>query len=363
MDFGIIHLIIILFFIGINLYAFPLSLVVLEEFIVKDKGLIFGIINGIYPFGGILVSIWFMTINNITLLFCIYSVSLCIFNYFLFKYLYESPRWLHSKGKKEECMRVLTNVAKFNNIEEEWNLYQKNHPENIALIGSKIEENIPYENKKNFKIGFFQILNIESQKYKFIYSLIIRTLTGSCFFGIILYLDKMKGNFFINAILSFFGEFIMELYSGRLMDIYGRKKIAVILMYFGSGFFIIYEILPEQFSGITLLFSMLGFAGNFICLNVLVNETFVTEIRGTVLSDCFIMDRLVPIIIKLFGLFLNKRMIDIIFIISGLGSAYLTNKHFNETLGKKPKDFLYEEEQENTINKNMDIKSNFIEKF
>ena len=92
---------------------------------------------------------------------------------------------------------------------------------------------------------------------------------------------------------------------------------------------------------------MMGFAGNFAGLSILIDETFVTEIRGTVLSDCFILERLVPVIIKILGLFLNKRIVSIIFILSGIGSAYLTNRCFSETLGQKPKDFIYEEEEEN----------------
>ena len=345
-DFGIIHLIIIMFFIGINLYLFPLMYVVVEEFVIEDLGIIIGIVNAIYPLGGILVAIWFMTINNLTILFWIIFISLIIFNYFLLKYYYESPRWLHSKCKKEECLQVLTNVAKFNDIEEEWNLYQKNNPEIIELIGSKKVDNNENNSSLNKNIGFIHILQIESQRFKFINTLAVWTLTGLCFYGIILYLDQMKGNFFLNAIMAFLGELIAELVGGKLMDIYGRKIITVGLMYIGTAFFILYEILPEKFAGLTLFFSMMGFAGNFSCLAVLIDETFVTEIRGTVLSDCFIMDRIVPIIIKILGLYINKRIIDIIFILSGLGSAFLTNRYFSETLGKKPKDFIYEDEEE-----------------
>ena len=345
-DFGIFHLIIIMFFIGVNLYLFPLLYVVVEEFVIEDLGIIVGIVNAIYPLGGILVAIWFMTINNLTYLFWIICISLIIFNYFLLKYFYESPRWLHSKGKKKECLEVLTNIAKFNNIEEEWNLYQRNNPEIIELIGSKKVDNNENNNNENKNIGFIYILKIESQRFKFINTLAVWTLTGLCFYGIILYLDQMKGNFFLNAILSFLGELIAEVTGGKLMDIYGRKIITVGLMYIGTTFFILYEILPEKYAGLTLFFSMMGFAGNFACLAVLIDETFVTEIRGTVLSDCFIMDRIVPIIIKILGLYLNKRIIDIIFILSGLGSAFLTNKYFSETLGKKPKDFIYEDEEE-----------------
>ena len=344
-DFGIIHIIIIMFFIGVNLYLFPLLYVVVEEFVIEDLGIIIGIVNAIYPLGGIFVAIWFMTINDLKILFYIIFISLIIFNYFLFKYFYESPRWLHSQCKKKECMEVLTNIAKFNQIEEEWNLYQINNPEIIELLGTKKVDD-GNNNLQNKHIGFIQILKIESQRLKFINTLIVWTLTGLCFYGIILYLDQMKGNFFINAILAFLGELIAEVTGGKLIDIYGRKIITVSLMYIGTFFFILYEILPAKFSGITLFFSMMGFAGNFACLGVLIDETFVTEIRGTVLNDCFIMDRMVPVIIKLLGLFINKRIIDIIFILSGLGSAFITNKYFSETLGKKPKDFIYEDEEE-----------------
>lgn len=286
-----------------------------------------------------------MKVNNLKLLFSIFGLLLAIFNFFLFKYFYESPRWLHSQGRKEECLEVFLNVAKFNNIEEEWYLYQQENPEIIELIVSKKQINNSTENT-NETIGFLKILKIESQKYKFINTLIIWTLTGVCFYGIILYLDQMKGNFYINAILSFLGEFIAELTGGKLMDIYGRKTISVLLMLIGTVFFILYEFLPKGFSGITLFFSMMGFAGNFACLGVLIDETFVTEIRGTVFSDCFIMDRIVPIIIKILGLFVNKRIIDIIFIVSGIGSGYITYCCFSETLGQKPKDFIYEDEEE-----------------
>ena len=345
LDFGMIHLIIIFFFIGINLYIFPLSLVVVKEFIIDDLGIIFGIVNGIYPFGGILIAFWFMTINNLKLLFIIYCIFLIIFNIYLFKYFYESPRWLHSQNRKIECLEVLDKVSKFNNIENDWLIYQKDNPKIIELIGTKSNKHSEQTNTNVY--GFLKILKIDSQRNKFINSLLTTILTGNCFYGIILYLDKMKGNFFFNAIFTFLGEFIAELAGGYLTDKFGRKKVTIDLMLFGVLFFTLYDLLPMQFSWITLFFAMMGFAGNFTCLSILLNETFVTEIRGTVISDCFIMVRLIPIFIKLLGIFLNNKLIDIIFIISGLGSAYITYKSFNETLGISPKNTILEEEEYN----------------
>ncbi len=81
-EFGLIHIIIIMFFIGINLYLFPLSYVVMEEFVVDDLGMIFGIMNAIYPLGGIMVAFWFKKVNNLKMLFGIFFSFLGIFNFF-----------------------------------------------------------------------------------------------------------------------------------------------------------------------------------------------------------------------------------------------------------------------------------------
>ena len=52
-NFGIFNLIITTFFTGFNLFLFPLSRLLIEEFVVENKGMIMGFFNAIYPFCGI----------------------------------------------------------------------------------------------------------------------------------------------------------------------------------------------------------------------------------------------------------------------------------------------------------------------
>ena len=100
-DFGIIHIIIIMFFIGINLYLFPLSYVVIEEFVIDDLGMAFGLMNGIYPLGGILVAVWFMKVNNLKLLFTIFCHFLqYLIIFYLNTFMKVQDGYIHKEGKK-----------------------------------------------------------------------------------------------------------------------------------------------------------------------------------------------------------------------------------------------------------------------
>lgn len=185
----------------------------------------------------------------------------------------------------------------------------------------------------------------------------------------------MKGDFYHNAILAFVGEAITEYGSAKLTDIYGRKRITLITVILGIISFFLYIIMPKNFSSFLIMTSMIGFAEGFITIKILVNELFPTQIRGTVVSDCVLIQRLSPIVIKIFGLFMTKGMIDISFIIGGIIASSLTYYYLPETLGSKQNDFIAENENQsnndNHINKIIDvndknennIKEKFLEKY
>ena len=280
-----------------------------------------------------------MTINNWKIFYMFLCLSLSVLNYFIFKYLYESPRWLHTNGYKDKCLEVLTKIAISNNIEKEWLDFKQNNPDIILSIGST-------KNKRpqiKSEIGIKTILNSKSSKYKFIYSIVIWFCAACCFFGIILYLDIMKGNFFENAILVFLGELLVEVFCGKLADVFGRKIICLISAGLGTIFFGFYIFFSSQFSGPMLMGSMMGFAGVFLTLSIITSEIFATQIRGITFSYCILTTRISTITIKLFGLFMTKRMIDITFISCGMIAFIITLKYIPETLNQKEKDFLSED--------------------
>ena len=56
-------------------------------FIIDDIGIIFEIVNRIYPLGGILIAFWFITINNLKSLFIIFCLSVSILIIIYIKYI------------------------------------------------------------------------------------------------------------------------------------------------------------------------------------------------------------------------------------------------------------------------------------
>ena len=119
--FGPKHLIIINFFGGMIFPIFGVGYSLFTEFFKKDKnGLLIGILNGIYPLGGIIFCLYFLIINNWRLLYLITSIIHIYYTYIVFRYFLESPRWLHSVGRKEECIETLTKLAEYNGRQEQW---------------------------------------------------------------------------------------------------------------------------------------------------------------------------------------------------------------------------------------------------
>jgi len=132
-----VHLIIITFLGGIINALFAICFALFTEFFHKEKnGILIGIFNGIYPLLGIFVAFFFMFSNNWRYLYLITFITHCFYTYYIFKYFIESPRWLHSKGFKEECIASLTEMAIFNGNEQKWYDFKNKNEELTNNIGT-----------------------------------------------------------------------------------------------------------------------------------------------------------------------------------------------------------------------------------
>ena len=348
---GPIHLIIITFLGGIINALFAICFALFTEFFLKEKiGILISIFNAVYPLFGIFLAFFFMFSNNWRYLYLITFISHSFYTYYIFKYFVESPRWLHSKGLKEECISALTSVAIFNGNEAKWFEFKNKNRQLINKIGTsyldkkeiKEKDNTIKLKDKNYTI--FEILSFKSQRTVFIKVTIIIACSSYIYFGIILNLGKMKGNFFLNGIFAFLGELSSELVVGKLADIYGRIKIFKYCFGIGLFGFISYLICADYLKFLFIYISILGFAGFWNIMSIYSPEIFPTKIRNITFSYASFAGRLTPMIVPILTKIMPE-LIDYSFLIAGIISGCL-GITLEETLGKKITDIIPEEIEE-----------------
>lgn len=331
---------------GITSFAYTMGFYIIIEYIRKDlTGLVLGFFNAIYPLFGVFLGFFFLTINNFRILFIITTILSIILWYLTFYYFTESPHWLHSMGRNQECLDVLSFIAKVNDKEKEWIDFQNKNPDIIKKIGEqKIEKNV---NKKNYNI--LQILNFPSQRNKIILLCCLWFASGMNFFGILLNLGHMEGNFFLNGILSFSGEIISELGSGYLADIKGRVWVMKYSAYLGSISFLIYKFVGVNLKSFFVMGAMFGYAAIYNVLGIYVPENFPVFIRANVTGFLIVLLRFSPMLVPYLTKILGQN-VDYIFIILGFFAGSILN-FLDETLGKPIVENIPEEEDEYLKNK------------
>ena len=334
---------------GITSFAYTMGFYLIIEYLKNDMtGLALGLFNGVYPLFGVFLGFFFLTINNFRILFFITTVLSFFLTYLTFKYFAESPRWLNSIGRKKECLEVLTYISKVNNKEKEWNEFQKKHPEIIQKIGEKKNESSNKDNNtKNYNI--IQILSFPSQRKKIICLCGLWFISGINFYGILLNLGHLKGNFYLNGILSFIGETISELGSGYLADIKGRIWVMKYSAYLGSISFLIYKFVGTNLKSLFVMSSMFGYAAIYNVLGIYIPENFPAYIRGNVTGFIIILLRLAPMNVPFLTNILGQN-VDYVFIILGFLAGFILN-FLEETLGKPIIESIPEEEEINLQNK------------
>ena len=366
--FGPIHLIIITFLGGIINALFAISFALFTEFFQKEKnGILIGLFNAFYPFFGIFLAFFFMISKSWRYLYLITFISHSFYTYYIYKYFIESPRWLHSKGFKEECIEALTELAIFNGTEKQWYEFKNKNADLISKLGTpyldkkeneenindKINNNSNNIEMKNKNYTIFEILGFKSQRTVFIKVTIIIACSSYIYFGIILNLGKMKGNFFLNGIFAFLGELSSELVVGELADRFGR--ITIFKYCFGIGIFgfVSYLICADYLKFLFIYISILGFTGFWNIMTIYSPEIFPTKIRNITFSYSSFTGRVTPMFVPI----LTKIMpgiIDYTFLFAGIISG-LIGITLEETLGKKIMDIIPEEIEEYRKNIKMEL--------
>ena len=360
-EINVIYSCFVYLFGGFVAFSYSMCFSIAAEFFNDNiRGIVVGLLNSFYPLGGVLIGIFFMTINNWKILYLITTILHIIPTYITLKYFLESPKWLISVGKKNEFIYCLNKIAKINGKDKEWEEYKSKNKDFLNNITKK--DNLLNKNNnilyKNYNI--LEILSFKSQRNKFLKILFISSVTIFNYYGIILNLSMFKGNFFANTIFAFIGEMIFEFYSGYLADIYGRLPIIKLGGYLGSIGFLIFKFIPNKFKSIFLFVTMSGFASQYNVSTIYAPEIFPTKIRATCVGFLFLLNRLPPFLMIFLTLIMENNVEYVSIILSFL-AGYICN-YLEETANKPINEEIPEEHNFNE-NFNDNVYSNDSLKF
>ena len=322
------------------------SLYVAEYIPKENSAMTMSVIDAIYPFMGFMEALYFLTINNWRILFLCTTILHAFATFFILKYLPESPKWLFSKGKIEESIDIMKYISQINGKLNEFETYLNLTKDEL----NNYSDNNNEENKKNKNNGNknYNIISIiiKYPSQRLVIFILAFTLfcASFCFYGIILSLENMKGNFFQNSFFSFFGEMVGELSSGYLSGKFGRTIILKSGGIIGALGFMGNKFCPFNIKAILLLIAMIGYSSTFNVIYIYTPEIIPSCIRSTVCGAIYFCGMVAPSFVPFIKTFMPNTFETLFIIFGFLYSIACMN--LEETLGKENKDEIPEEKKE-----------------
>ena len=200
-----------------------LSQIVAEFYDVKVRGVITGIFCAAIPIFAIGFILLFYFLKQLTyfwyILIVLQIISIVLLNIFYV----ESPIWLISSKKKEECVNYLTKLAKWNGKQKELQEFQE-----------VINDFIPADDGAGTEKKKYSYLDVF--KYKSIRSIVLKvfpywTAVLLFDFTVFLNLDKSGSDVYFQGIDVFASCTASALIAGFLADCLGRKTMLIVSIF------------------------------------------------------------------------------------------------------------------------------------
>ncbi|XP_041980412.1 organic cation transporter protein-like isoform X2 [Aricia agestis] len=270
---------------GVNSTAFVFAME-----LVHPKGRVFGnlILNSVAVVGaGTLALLAWQLQNWRVLIRVIYAPALLGIAYLWV--MNESPRWLISKGRKDEAMEILKKAAKMNKV----NISDETlSPLNAVGKSEENEEATPTPAlEKNEKGAYILVKALKSNiiRNRLIICSVLWVTCTFVYYGLAINSVSLAGNQYLNFALVAFVEIPSTFIGLLVLDKFGRKRV-LIATYLLSGCLCIgLSFVPKDLKIVSLLIYLLGkctITIAYFSVYIYVSEVFPTSVRQSLLAVC-----------------------------------------------------------------------------
>ncbi|CAB3244114.1 unnamed protein product [Arctia plantaginis] len=249
--------------------------------LVGPKGRVFAslLFNTMFILGGVAVTLlsWWLQ-NWRYLLFVIYTPS--VFTFIYIWMLPESFRWLFSKGRYEEGVKVLSRSEKLNKVD-----VPKNYYEQVEKQATKQRDERKCESLEKNQSTFNQLLR-SSMIWKRLFICSFLWISSTLvYYGLSINAIELSGNSYLNYIVILVIEAPANVCKLIFLDRFGRKRV-IATAYFMTGLILInYGFVPAgNWSILLYLGGKFFITLAYNSLYVFAAEVFPTNYRTSLLA-------------------------------------------------------------------------------
>ncbi|CAG9790806.1 unnamed protein product [Diatraea saccharalis] len=259
--------------------------------LVGPKGRVFGntIINVVYVFGLMSLSALSWQLQNWrSLLQIVYTPALLVFSYLWI--LNESVRWLLSKGRSDDAVKILRGAAKMNRVEL---------PEELLAPLMEVQK-VPLVDKEEPEVEAKPDSTLaDAIKSKIILKRVVvcSFLWITCtfvYYGLSINSVSLAGNKYVNFMLVGFVEIPANFVCLLVLDKYGRKRTLIITYVLSACLCMSLSFLPKDQKWCSLVIYLSGkfsITVAYSSVYIYVSEVFPTSVRQSLLAVCSSLGR------------------------------------------------------------------------
>lgn len=269
---------------GLGAGAYTTAFVIAME-LVGPKGRVFGntIINTFYVFGLMsLAGLAWILQDWRQLLRIIYAPSCFVFTYLWI--LNESIRWLISKGRHDEALKVIKKAAKMNKVQiSEQSLAPLQKMENKLAEG---KDEVADQPKKSV---FLQAIKSSIIRRRLLTCSFLWITCTFVYYGLSINSVSLAGNKYINFMLVAFIEIPANFTCFLVLDKFGRKRVLIIMYILSAILCISLSFLPKDkiwWSLAVYLAGKYSITVAYSSVYIYVSEVFPTNVRQSLLAVC-----------------------------------------------------------------------------
>ncbi|KAK9048403.1 hypothetical protein SSX86_032634 [Deinandra increscens subsp. villosa] len=251
------------------------------------------------------------------------SVPSIVFLVLILPFISESPRWYLVRGKTDEAMKIMHNIAKSNG---------KHLPENVYLVLDKEScgrKHLEAGIKETVDSGsVIDVIKSPLTRSRLFLLMGINFTSAVVYYGLNLNATNLETNIYLSVLLNSSAEMPAYLLTAILIDRFGRKPLGIGTQWFSGMFCILGSLMGTQGNWKVLrvvcgVLGIFGMSGTYNLLWVYAMELFPTVVRSTAIGSARQVGQVGAVLVP-FVVVSNAGLSFMVFGVCGIVGGVLT---------------------------------------